>query len=260
MFRNSLKKRLRNGEKVLGVFVTSVDAAVTELAALAGFDFVVIDTEHGPLQPMHVLDHVRAAEARNIAAVCRSTNTEATTILRVLDVGSHGIQAPQVNSEEMAQQVVAAATYYPMGKRGMAIPRALDFGMNDLMTAFQQSNEAMLVAVHCETKESLDQIEEIAATPGIDVIFLGPFDLSQSLGIPGQVNHALISGAADRILAACKRYGKAAGIFAGDGTQARRRMQQGFQYVTINMDLTLLGMKYREELQKALHDEKGSIS
>jgi 4-hydroxy-2-oxoheptanedioate aldolase len=250
MFSNQLKQQLQAGKSAVGMFITSTDPSLTEIAGIAGFDFVVIDTEHGPLQPMDVMNHVRAAEAKGITPICRSTNGETTTILRILDVGAHGVQVPQVNSAAEAAQAVAAAKYYPEGSRGMAIPRALDFGLNDLMGSFTRSNREALIVVHCETAASLNSIEEIAGVDGVDIIFLGPFDLSQSLGIPGQVNHPSIQKAAKTILTACERNGKAAGIFASDGVQAKQRMEEGFQYVTINMDLTLYGLKCREELQK----------
>lgn len=251
MREKNLRTRLQSGEKMLGTFITTTDPCFTEAAAVAGFDFVVIDTEHGPLSPVEVTGHVRAAEAMGITPVCRSTNAETTTILRLLDVGIHGIQVPQVNDLETAEQVVTAAKYYPEGKRGMALPRALQFGMGDLMASFQKANEETLVIVHCETKESLEVIDKIAAVEGIDVIFLGPFDLSQSLGIPGQTGHPLIQAAKERVLEVCRKHHKSAGIFAADGQQAKDRMEEGFQFVAMNMDLTLYAIKCQEEIKKA---------
>ncbi len=250
MREKNLKTRLQNGEKMLGTFITSTDPCFTEAAAVAGFDFVVIDTEHGPLSPVEVTGHVRAAEAMGMSPVCRATNAETTTILRLLDVGVHGIQVPQVNDLETARQVVTAAKYYPEGKRGMALPRALQFGMGDLMASFQKANDETVVIVHCETKESLEVIGKIAAVEGIDVIFLGPFDLSQSLGIPGQTGHPLIQAAKERVLEVCKQHHKSAGIFAADGQQAKDRMEEGFQFVAMNMDLTLYAIKCQEEIKK----------
>ena len=251
MRNNQLKERLQKGEKMLGTFITSTDPSYTEAAAVAGFDFVVIDTEHGPLSPVDVTGHVRAAEAMGIHPVSRSTNAETTTILRLMDVGVHGIQVPQVNDLETARQVVTAAKYYPEGNRGMALPRALQFGMGDLMASFQRANDETVVIVHCETKESLEVIDQIAALKGIDVIFLGPFDLSQSLGIPGQTGHSLIQAAKERVLEVCSKHNKTAGIFAADGQQAKDRMEEGFHFIAMNMDLTLYAIKCQEEIKKA---------
>lgn len=238
------------GAKLTGIFITSTDPCLTEVAAVAGFDFVVIDSEHGPLNPTDAMNHVRAAESKGITPVCRATNAENTTILRLLDIGAHGIQVPQVNDVATAQQVVSAAKYYPAGSRGMALPRALDYGMGDIMASFKRANEETVVIVHCETKASLDVIHEIAAIDEVDVIFLGPFDMSQSMGIPGQTDHPLIQEAVRRVLEVCSENHKAAGIFASDGVQAKKRMEEGFQFVAINLDLTLFGQKCREELSK----------
>ncbi len=105
--------------------------------------------------------------------------------------------------------------------------------------------------MHCETESALSIVDDIAALDGVDVVFLGPFDMSQSMGIPGQTEHPLIQNAIEQVLGACKKHRKAAGIFAEDGKQARKRIEQGFQYVTINVDLSLLGKKLTEELEKA---------
>lgn len=249
--RNRIKERIQNGEKLVGLFITSTDPALTEVAAIAGYDFVVIDTEHGPLDPMDAIHHIRAAEAKGIAAICRTTNTHNTNILRLLDIGSHGVQVPQVNSLETAKEVVQASKYYPKGNRGMALPRGSDYGLGNLMNSFKTANEETLVVVHCETTSALDKVDEIAALDEIDVIFLGPFDMSQSMGIPGQTDHPLIKDAVRRVLKACQKNDKAAGIFAADGAAAREYMKQGFQYVTINVDLSLLGQKLRRELDDA---------
>jgi 4-hydroxy-2-oxoheptanedioate aldolase len=106
-----------------------------------------------------------------------------------------------------------------------------------------------MIVVHCENKTSLDNIEEIAKIPEIDVVFLGPFDMSQSWGIPGQINHPLIEDACNRVLDACKSAGKAAGIFVLDGQQAKMRAEQGFQYITISLDVTIFAKACRNEIK-----------
>ena len=249
--KRNIKERLNKGENLVGMFITSTDPCLTEVAAITGYDFVVIDTEHGPLGPVEVVNHIRAAEAKGMTPICRTTNSENTTILRLLDVGSHGVQVPQVNEMETARRVVAAAKYHPKGIRGMALPRGSDYGLGDLMESFRKANEETLVILHCETKASLEIVDEMAALEEVDVVFLGPFDMSQSLGIPGQTDHPLIQDAVERVLHACKKHEKAAGIFAANGKQAKERMDLGFQYVTINVDLSLLGQKLKAEREEA---------
>lgn len=128
---------------------------------------------------------------------------------------------------------------YPIGTSGLALARSGDYGIVSPMEYFKKENEETLVVVHCENKEGLSNLEEIVKIPEIDVIFLGPFDMSQSLGVPGQVYHPLVEEAAEKVLRITKAAGKAAGIFVTDGEQAKKRIEQGFQYVTINMDITL---------------------
>lgn len=248
MFKNRLKERLSQGGTVLGTFVSVNSPDLVEVIGLSGFDFVVLDTEHGPFTVETTTNLIRAAELHGMTPLTRVTERSETTILRALDVGTHGIQVPQINDGEAARQIVQAAKYFPLGNRGIALPRASDYGILNPMEYFKQANEETLIIVHCENKTSLDNLEDIAKIPEIDVIFLGPFDMSQSLGIPGQVNHPLIQEAAERVLTITEQYGKAAGIFAIDGEQARKRAEQGFRYITLGIDVTLFAKACQSEV------------
>lgn len=250
MIKNKLKENIKKGESAVGIFIACNSPDIVEIAALSGFDFVVIDMEHGPLSVESTQNLLRAAEIRGIAPFTRVTEGSATKILRSLDVGSYGLHIPQVNDAQKAKNVVEYAKYFPMGNRGIAMPRAADYGTSNPLEYFNTANEETMIVVHCENKESLDNLEEIAAVPGIDVIFLGPFDMSQSLGIPGQVSHSKIQKAAERVLNVSKKAGKAAGIFVSNGEEAKARIEQGFQYVTIGMDVTLFSKICKMELSK----------
>lgn len=248
MFKNHLKERLSQGATVLGTFITIDSPDLVEVIGLSGFEFVVLDTEHGPFTTEATTNLIRAAELRGITPITRVTESSETTILRSLDVGTHGIQVPQVNDAATARQLVQAAKYFPIGNRGMALPRASDYGTLNPLEYFKRANEETLIVVHCENKTSLDNLEEIAKIPEIDVIFLGPFDMSQSLGIPGQLNHPLIQEASEHILKISHLYGKAAGIFAIGGEQARMRAEQGFRYIALGIDVTLFAKSCRQEI------------
>ena len=251
MFKNKLKEFIKEGKAGIGTFVMCNSPDIVEVIALTGFDFIVIDTEHGPLSVESTQNLIRAAELRGITPITRVTECSETTILRSLDVGAHGIQVPQVNDRKTAEDVVRRAKYYPEGYRGIAMPRAANYGTVNPLDYFKIENEETMVVVHCENKIGLDNLEEIVKVPSIDVIFLGPFDMSQSLGIPGQVNHPLIEQAAERVLKVSKSAGKAAGIFVSTGEQAKLRREQGFQYITIGMDVTLFGIVCKNEIAKA---------
>lgn len=250
MFKNKLKETLRKGQPVIGTFIMCNCAELVEIVGICGYDFVVIDTEHGPLSVESTINLIRAAELKGLTPITRVTESSDSTILRSLDVGAHGIQVPQVNDAATAKRVAKASKYYPLGTRGAALARSGDYGMVNANEYFTSANEETLVVVHCENKEGLENLEEIVRIPEIDVIFLGPFDMSQSLGVPGQVYHPLVEEAAEKVLKITKSAGKSAGIFVTDGEQARKRIEQGFQYITINVDTTLFARACKNEISK----------
>ena len=214
---SQLKSSLTNGETVIGSFVSIGSADTTEILALSGYDFLVIDTEHGAMSIETATQLIRSAEVHSVPSIVRVTDPSDSTILRSLDIGAAGIQVPQVNSGELARRVAKAAHYYPKGHRGLAMPRAAHYGSMSVDDYFAKSIEETLVVAQCESAEGLEKLDEIAAVPEIDVIFLGPFDLSHSLGIPGQVESPQIKDAERKVIEACRNNGKAAGIFAVNG-------------------------------------------
>jgi 4-hydroxy-2-oxoheptanedioate aldolase len=246
MVHNRLKEIFAQGKAALGTFVNWEIPDVVEIIALAGFDFVVLDNEHGPLTHATSQNLIRAAELRGITPIVRIANAFESTILHTLDVGAHGIQVPQVNDAESAAAIVSRAKYKPEGSRGVAFPRSSDFGMTDMGKYFDHENSQVMVVVHCENTRCLENLSAICQVPGIDVIFLGPYDMSQSMGITGQVHHPRIREAADLVVRSAKKYGKAAGIFAGSGEEAKDFARQGFQYITVGMDSSLFGAACRQ--------------
>ncbi len=251
MFKNRLKKMMKEGETALGIFNMINSPELVEILGISGFDFLVIDTEHGPNSVESAQTLIRAAEYRGMTPVVRATENSRTKILRLLDVGAHGIQVPQVNSREEAEAVVDAVKYFPLGTRGVALTRVADYGNIKALDYFSQANEETLVVAQCENIKGLEALDEIVKVPSVDVVFLGPFDMSQSLGVPGEVYHPKVEEAAARVVSIARKAGKAAGIFVLDGEQARRRAEQGFQYITINAETSLLGNACKKELEVA---------
>ena len=234
---NQLKRKLAGDGVVLGTFITLNCPDLVEIAGLAGFDYCIIDTEHGPGNPESIQHMIRAAELRGMAPIVRVTDTAATTILRTLDVGAAGIQVPQVNSPETAENVVRSAKYFPKGDRGACLTRSSRYGfVPGVAEYFDEANRETLVIVHCENRQGLECLDGIAAVEGVDVIFVGPYDLSQSFGIPGQIYHPVMVDAVARALAAAKRAGKPAGIFVGSVEEAKARIEQGFTYIAYSTD------------------------
>lgn len=240
MFQNKLKRKLYDGDAAIGTFLAYSSPEIVEIIGMSGMDFVVIDCEHGPFSVESTTNLIRAAELRGLTPITRVTYNSETNILRSLDVGAHGVQVPQVNCKEDALHVISSAKYHPIGKRGVAIPRAIEFGTVDILKAYEEANEQTLVVVHCETEECYRNLDEILSVPEIDVVFLGPFDMSQSLNIPQQFEHPKMIEVTNTILEKTKKAGKIPGIYAGTAAQAKMRIVQGFQYVTIGMVETII--------------------
>lgn len=245
MFHNKLKVKLSKGEAVIGTFASYSTPEIVEIIGMSGLDFVVIDCEHGPYSVESTTNLIRAAELRGISPITRVTYNSETNILRALDVGAHGIQVPQVNCKKDALNIASSSKYHPIGKRGGAIPRAIDYGMVDILTAYEEANNQTLVIAHCETEESYNNLDEILSVPEIDIIFLGPFDMSQSLHIPQQFDHPKMLEITNGILEKTKKAGKIPGIYVGTAKQAKMRIEQGFQYITIGTVETVIASAYK---------------
>lgn len=249
MFHNKLKEKLYRGEAALGIFHGCGSADLIEVSALAGYDFAVIDCEHGPMSPETAQDMIRAAESRGTVPLVRVPEISQSTMLRYLDIGAYGLEVPDVDTAEDARRMVAYSKYAPEGVRGVAFPRSADYGLCDVAAYTRQENAETLLIAHCENTESLSNLEEICQVPGIDVIILGPFDMSQSLGVTGQVTHPLVEAAAERVLEVCRKYGKIPGIFCGSGAMARRRQEQGFLFLGVGCDTVMYAQKCKAELE-----------
>ena len=249
MVNNRLKKVFAEGKAALGTFISTNAPDLVEIAGITGFDFVVIDNEHGPIGHESSQHLIRAAELRGITPIVRIPNSLESTILHTLDVGAHGIQVPQVNDPETARRIVNCSKYYPLGRRGVAFPRSADYGLTDLNKYFEYENSQVMIVTHCENAACLENLDAICQIPGIDVVFLGPYDMSQSMGITGQVTHPRIQEAARKVVETTKKYGIAAGIYAGSGAIAKERAAQGFQYIAVGSETILYSAMCRQEVE-----------
>jgi len=223
MRQNAMKQKLMNGRDVWGVFMQLPSPELVEVSALLGYDFVVIDCEHGAISEDMAAHMIRAADAANLTPIVRVPRNEAPTILRYLDRGAQGIMVPQVNSRAEAERAAMACRYFPDGRRGIAPNRAVDYGLaRAFKDALADVNREVLVIVQLEHASGVERIEEIATTQGVDVVFIGPGDLSQSLGKPVQFDAPEVQAAIARVIGVCTQVGTAVGIYPGDGDNARR--------------------------------------
>lgn len=238
---NRLKRRLVAGESVLGTFLDLPCPAVVEVAAAAGFDFVVVDTEHGPLMIETAEAMVRAGEAAGIGVVVRVRENDPPQIMRVLDIGAAGVQVPQVMTREEAERAARSAKYPPLGNRGLhPATRAVRFGKDATPGFTDRLNEETMVVIHIEGIDGVRNIDGILEVPQIDVIFLGPYDLSCSLGIPGQVDSPKVREAMQAVVEKASAAGKIVGSFYRDAAEAGEARAQGIRYVTVSIDQRIL--------------------
>ncbi len=234
MIENPTKRRLYEGEVAIGCFVRSPDANLAEYVATGGWDFLVFDGEHGWVTPAHVANLARACERRGVTPIVRVPSRDPGTVLRCLDAGAAGLHFPWVNSGKEAQAAVSVTKYAPLGIRGLAGNRATDWSVTREATA--HVNEATLVVVQIETREAVDNIEELCSVEGIDVLFIGPSDLSQSLGVPGELDHPVVVDTVEQVAAAVTKSDKVLGLFAGTSEAASRGLELGARYIATGFE------------------------
>jgi 2-keto-3-deoxy-L-rhamnonate aldolase RhmA len=199
MKKNLMKEKLRAGQPVYGVSVMIPSPQIVEMVAAAGFDWVLLDCEHGTLTLESVELMAMAAEASGITAIARPVSRSAEHILQVLDRGVMGVQVPHVNTAADAREVLAAVKFHPLGRRSLAAgTRAAAYDAHGTLADYvKAANDATLIAVQLEDKEAIENIDELLQVDGIDVFFIGPSDLSQSLGFPGNPKAPTVADAID---------------------------------------------------------------
>ncbi len=243
---NHFKKALKEGQPQIGVWSTIPSPYVSELIAGAGYDWVLLDTEHTPTDVPLMLSQLQATDAAQppqgmlpTHAVVRPAWNDPVLIKRYLDIGAQSLLLPFVQNATEAEAAVKATRYPSGGIRGMGgSTRAANFGRTADYVA--RAAEELCVLVQVETAEALDQIEAIAAIEGVDGIFIGPADLSASLGYPGRANHPEVSQTINDAIRRIRAAGKAPGILMVDEPRARECLELGAQFVAVALDTVML--------------------
>jgi 4-hydroxy-2-oxoheptanedioate aldolase len=208
----SLKSRIMRKEPVLGTFCGIVNASAVELTGTCGFDFLCIDAEHSPIDRGAAEHLIRAADVSRVPAIVRVPGLNAEAIASVLDSGAKGVLVPRVGTAEQALAAVKATRYPPYGERGVGPGRAAAYG-SGIAEYLAKANDEIVLAIQIETAEGLENIQSIAAVDGIDVIFIGPGDLSVSLDAMGPENAARLNAAITTIVEVSQKAGKVTGMF-----------------------------------------------
>ncbi len=230
------RARVLARELLGGTFINLGSSLTTEMAGCAGFDWLLLDHEHGPGGDETLLHQLQAASATPAAAIVRIADNEPVRFKRVLDVGAAGVMVPWVNTASEARAAVASMRFPPRGIRGVAkLNRACSFGL-DFEEYYARSHEWLVTMAQIESPEGVKQAEEIAAVDGVDVLFVGPSDLTSSLGIAGQLDHPLFRDALKRVAAAARGAGKACGILILDPAYLPLCRELGITVVALGSD------------------------
>ena len=232
------RSRLRAGETLLGTMVTLTTPAVSEILAEIGFDWLFIDGEHGPFEMGEILAVLQAVGNR-VPCIVRVPASDEAGIKRVLDLGAEGIIVPQVNTAEQAAAIVRAARYAPAGSRGVGLARAQGYGLR-FQEYLESANQQVAVIVQAEHALAVENIGAIVKVEGIDAVFIGPYDLSASLGKMGKINDPAVVEAIEHVTKTCRSAGIPLGYFGVSAAAVRPYIERGYTLIAAGADTLLL--------------------
>ncbi len=238
----------------IGIFAKTLDSSMIEIAGRSGLDFVIIDMEHGPIDIARVHDHVRALALTPAQSFVRIPRLDASLIGAALDAGADGILVPNIRNAEQAQAAVQGARFHPDGARGVCrYVRAANFGQTSGADYFEAANRATLVC-QIEGREAVEQLDEILDVKGIDILFIGPYDLSQSLGCPGEVASPTVLEFVAEIATRAKKRGIRTGAFSDDPKLTRTLLDCGVSMMACSVDVDVFRSGLANLIEAHGHD------
>ena len=252
MQTNTIKHALKAGRSVLGTCVTDhTSPEMVTIFKAAGLDFFFIDTEHSVPSYRDIQTMVRAGRGANLIPLVRVTQSEYFLIARLLDVGAMGIIAPRIQSVEEARRVVDAMKFTPEGSRGYGLRGIInDYQYSGARAEMDSANRETMVVLQVESRECLESIDDIAAVPGVDAFMIGPFDLTISLGIPGQFEEPVFWKAIDRVVEAADKAGVAPGIHMANAKVLKKAAERGMRFLVCGSDASVLLAGYKSIAQE----------
>lgn len=240
------RTRLFSGESLFGTILTIPSAEIVEILVAAGYDWFFLDLEHSAMTAREAQLLLQVSAGR-VPCLIRTENHQELAIRKALDVGADGIIVPQVNSAEMAQHIVAVAKYPPAGTRGAGLGRAQGYGF-----AFKDyiatANESLAVVVQIEHIDGVRNIDHILGVPGIDAVFIGPYDLSGSMGKLGRIEDEVVQEAIETVIASAERRKIPVGIFSASAATVAPLIEKGVSFFAVGTDALLLGSAARREV------------
>ncbi|CAK7046386.1 MAG: 2-keto-3-deoxy-L-rhamnonate aldolase [Desulfovibrio sp.] len=250
--KNSLRTAFAAKKPQFGCFLKFCDADSAEMIGMLGYDFCIVDTEHASFAPRDITNILRACALAGMPCIIRTPGLGAGYILSVLDSGAAGIQVPNIDTEAQAREMVACAKYQPLGKRGFApTTRAAGFGLGPKPAEYAElANETVFTVAHCESKTGAENLDAIVTVPGLDALFVGPMDMSQSFGKVGQVADPEVKGAIEGSLRKIAASGKVAGFLCAPA-QVPYYRDLGVLYFILGTDQGFMSAAARNALDAA---------
>jgi 4-hydroxy-2-oxoheptanedioate aldolase len=252
----NFRQTCTSGKAVIGTFVAIPHPVAVEVAAASGLDFLCIDWEHAQIGRERIEDLIRASDLHQVPAMVRVPGHAPEAIAAVLDAGAAGVLVPRVSTAAQAAAAVQATRYPPAGARGVGPGRAAAYGYR-IPDYLARANESLLLAIQVETAEGLANIEAIAAVEGVDLIFIGPGDLSVSIDAMGPANAGKLNAAIETIASAARKAGKRVGIFRPSADDIGRWMQSGISFHILASDTMFLGASLAAGVAAARENARG---
>lgn len=250
---NPIKKGLKEGKSYIGTFVKMTDPSSVEIISMLGFDFFIIDNEHTHMNKESMLALLRAADISRIVPIVRIRENSRAMILQCLDAGGLGVMVPETSTREEVEQLVDNAYYYPLGNRGFSPShRAAGYGFMNGKEYAQIANENIMTIAYCETAKGLENLDEMLQVPNLDVMWIGPMDLSQALGVIGESKHPKVQEAMKMIIEKCRKAHVAVGTISSDAEETKRLLEMGVQFIGLSSDQAMIkyaGMQFMKELK-----------
>lgn len=258
MPRNKFRVGLETGKTQYGVWLGIPDQSAAEIMAGAGFDWLLVDHEHGAFELRDVMTHLQAMAAYDVAPIVRPVDGNPALLKKLCDIGAQSFIVPMIDTAEQAARIVSAVRYPPEGTRGMGTSLARAARWNAVPGYVGKANDEMLVIVQAETVTAIDNLEAIVNTPGIDGVFIGPSDLSASMGYVGNVSHPDVVDAVSNALRTIRAADKYAGLLCLDESMVAQFEECGANFVGVGVDTLLLGNAARRLAASFKSDDNSS--
>lgn len=252
--KNFLKEKIKKGKTVLGTWAIIPSEVTANIIANAGLDFIIIDMEHGPISFETAQKMIMACEECRVSPVIRVGGVYENEILRALDIGAHCIQIPNIDTEKDVVDTIKFAKYPPIGNRGFSpYTRAGGYTKESAKILTNKANENTLIAINVEGKKAIDNIDKILALESLDIVFIGTFDLSKALGIPGQINHKKVQNRLEELTIKINDAGKVSGTIVTELNDLKKFIDLDMKYIVYSVDCAMLSYSY-QTVRKNMED------